>query len=233
MKNIKTYSFFIIAILIAVATVYFSYANGLFRFTDPSTADYPVRGLDVSHHQGEIDWPRVPGDQFSFVYIKATEGGDFRDTKFDMNWAGAQAAGLKTGAYHFFTLCRPGADQAKNFIEVVPPAANAMPPAIDLEYVGNCKARPSRADFIRELDVFVEAVQRHYKQKPVLYVTEHFFDDYLSGTDYADFPLWVRGIFAEPSRDKFPAMIIWQYADNARVPGIAGPVDLNAAIQTP
>ena len=69
-------------------------------------------------HQGPIDWQRVAGDGIGFVYMKATEGGDWVDATFAPNWAGARAAGLKVGAYHFFTLCRAGADQAANFLRV-------------------------------------------------------------------------------------------------------------------
>src|SRR3954453_12196349 len=64
-------------------------------------------GVDVSNHQGEIDWRPVAADDMSFAYIKATEGGDFIDDRFRPNWDGAAAAGLDRGAYHFFTLCRP------------------------------------------------------------------------------------------------------------------------------
>ena len=86
----------------------------------PSDRDFPSQGIDVSHHQGPIEWPLLPRQGVDFAYIKATEGGDFRDSAFAANWAGARAAGIARGAYHFFTLCRSGADQAANFIAAVP-----------------------------------------------------------------------------------------------------------------
>src|SRR6476620_6575337 len=81
---------------------------------------YGVIGIDVSNHQGDIDWSALAGSNVAFAYIKATEGGDFRDKRFQLNWEGAKKAGITRGAYHFFTQCRPGAEQAKNFIATVP-----------------------------------------------------------------------------------------------------------------
>lgn len=76
------------------------------------------RGLrvDVSNHQGDIDWRAVARDDIRFAYLKATEGGDFIDKRFEKNWTGAGSADIDRGAYHFFTLCRPGVDQARNFL---------------------------------------------------------------------------------------------------------------------
>jgi len=86
----------------------------------PSDDLYPHQGIDVSHYQGRIDWRALPAQGVDFAYIKASEGGDLRDDAFAANWAGAERAGIARGAYHFFTLCRPGADQAANFIAAVP-----------------------------------------------------------------------------------------------------------------
>lgn len=116
-------------------------------------------GVDVSTHQGTIDWRRVADDDIRFAYIKATEGGDFVDDHFATNWRAAGEAGLERGAYHFFTLCRPGADQADNFLRTVPKDGSALPPAVDLEFVGNCAGRPSRDDLLRELKTFVDRVE--------------------------------------------------------------------------
>ncbi len=99
-------------------------------------------GIDVSSHQGSIDWQRVARDGIDFVYIKASEGGDAADARFRANWDGATSAGIEPGAYHFFTLCRSGADQAANFLESVPADRHALAPAVDLEFDGNCSRRP-------------------------------------------------------------------------------------------
>src|SRR5437867_1330928 len=71
----------------------------------PSPRLSGLRGIDVSHYQGAINWDDVASGGISFAYIKATEGTNFVDPLFAQNWAGAEAAGLRRGAYHFFTLC--------------------------------------------------------------------------------------------------------------------------------
>lgn len=86
---------------------------------------FPVHGIDVSRHNGAIDWPRVADAGVAFAWIKASEGGDVRDPRFTENVTGASAAGLRVGAYHFFTFCRPAADQARQFLAHSAGAAHA------------------------------------------------------------------------------------------------------------
>lgn len=62
--------------------------------------DYPVQGFDVSHHQENINWKNIT-PKFQFVYLKATEGGDYKDPKFQENWLKAREHGFHVGAYHF------------------------------------------------------------------------------------------------------------------------------------
>ena len=146
-------------------------------------------GIDVSAHQGVIDWTRVAGDNISFVYVKATEGGDFTDSRFAQNWTGAHEAGLDRGVYHFFTLCTPGAAQAQHFLDVAPPNADALAPAVDLELVGNCGARPSAADVTEQLQHFLIPVEQAWGREVVLYVGDDFERAY-PVRDQLDRPLW-------------------------------------------
>ena len=81
---------------------------------------------------------KISPEKFQFVYLKATEGGDYKDSKFQENWLKAREHGFHVGAYHFYRLCRDGKTQADNFIATVPNKADALPPVIDLEYDGNC-----------------------------------------------------------------------------------------------
>src|SRR5262245_31016447 len=97
---------------------------------------YDVIGVDISNHQGDVDWQALAASNVAFAYIKATEGGDFKDKRFQLNWDGTRKAGLVRGAYHFFTQCRSGAEQAKNFIAAVPREPGMLPPVIDAEHMG-------------------------------------------------------------------------------------------------
>ncbi len=93
---------------------------GVLRQQPAATEEYPIQGFDVSHHQGDVQWHKISPQKYAFVYLKATEGGDFKDRKFQDNWLKAREHGFLVGAYHFYRLCRDGAIQAENFIATVP-----------------------------------------------------------------------------------------------------------------
>ena len=180
-------------------------------------------GVDVSSHQGSIDWDRVAADDIEFAYVKATEGGDFVDARFDRNWAGAGAAGLDRGAYHFFTLCRPGREQAANFIGVISGEAAELPPALDLELAGNCSARPDRDWVDREIGAFIDEVEEATGQIVMLYIGSDFQDRYPI-RDELDRPIWHRRVLRRPDVEGW---WIWQAHDRASIDGINTGADLN------
>ena len=85
-----------IALVVAAALILFGLCFfGIWIPNEPARAKYPIRGIDVSHHQRDINWDAVKGAGISFSYIKATEGADFKDKRFQANWAEADAA-MKT-----------------------------------------------------------------------------------------------------------------------------------------
>lgn len=191
----------------------------------PSDADWPVQGIDVSNHQGTIDWAKLPEQGVDFAYIKATEGGDFTDKSFAKNWDAAGKAGVRRGAYHFFTLCRPGAEQAAHFIATVPKTAGALPPAVDLEYMGNCSQRPNVNDVQAEVAAYLTTVEAHYGQRAVLYLTEEFDQAHQISARF-DRPLWLRSLIRQPDFGARP-WYIWQVSNFRQLDGIDGRVDWN------
>lgn len=188
----------------------------------PDRVRYPLRGIDVSHHQGVIDWPAVSRDDTLFAFIKATEGGDHRDTRFAINWVEARAAGLKVGAYHYFTLCRPGIEQARNFIAVVPKEEDALPPALDLEFPGNCPARPEPDQLRLEVEAFLNELEPHFGRQAILYVEGVFESVY--GSVLPVRVQWYPSHLVVPSHENWA---FWQYSPEGQVTGISTPVDLN------
>ncbi|MEZ6022907.1 MAG: GH25 family lysozyme [Hyphomonadaceae bacterium] len=190
----------------------------------PWAARY-VQGVDVSWHQGAIDWRALAADDVSFAYIKATEGADHVDSRFAANWRDAGAAGLYRGAYHFFTLCQPGAAQAANFIAVVPRAAGALPPAVDLEHMGPCRRGPTMTDVVAEARIFMDAVEAHYGARPIIYTTRQFHDAHLAALQGERF--WIRSLGVSP-RFRQRDWVIWQHHNRGHKRGVSGPIDLNA-----
>lgn len=208
-----------------------------FRDLDPydwrgiTPAQHPVHGIDVSRWQGEIDWPRVARSGVDFAFLKATEGGDHTDPSFAANWRAAAAAGVPRGAYHFFYLCRPAAEQAAWFLAHVPREAGALPPALDIEWnhaSRTCRTRPDPETVRAEIVTFQEIVGAALGQRPVIYTTVDFFaDNDLRRLGSEEF--WLRSVAGHP-RKTYPgqAWSFWQYTGTGVVQGVPGTVDLNA-----
>lgn len=190
----------------------------------PWAARY-VQGVDVSWHQGAIDWRTLAADDVAFAYIKATEGGDHVDPRFAVNWREARASGMHVGAYHFFTLCRSGASQAQNFIAVVPRAADALPAAVDLEHMGPCQRGPTMPNVVAEARAFMDRLEAYYGVRPIIYTTREFHDAHLAALEGERF--WIRSLGVAP-RFRERDWVIWQHHNRGHRRGVSGPIDLNA-----
>lgn len=189
-------------------------------------SEFALQGLDVSHHQGRIDWESVGEAGIDFAFVKATEGTDWIDPRGQSNWNGARAAGLRVGAYHYYLLCETGAAQAKHFIDIVPLSGSALPPVIDLEHAQNCGLDQPAQEVRAEISVMISKLRRHYGQSPIIYTTNAFYRDWLQGSFPAN-PIWIRDIDTYPRLPDGREWTIWQYSHRGRVPGIDGEVDLN------
>jgi lysozyme len=201
---------------------------GIWIPNKPSETRYPIRGIDVSHHQREIDWKSVKAFGVHFAYLKATEGADFTDPKFADNWKSSSEAGVVRGAYHFFTFGTSGQAQAANFISRVPAELDALPPAIDLEFSGFNKERRAAPDeFRRELSAFWDAIFSHYHKSPVVYTTDDFQDQYLAAMPIER--LWIREVLRTPRQP----WTFWQFSPRGRMRGVPTFVDLNVFHGTP
>jgi len=191
---------------------------------------YPVHGIDISRFQPAVDWQTARANGVNFAFIKATEGGDMADPMFMDHWRGAGAAGVRRGAYHFFYHCRPAAEQARWFIKHVPKTRGSLPPVLDMEWTPTsptCTIRRDGATIRAEAKIFMDIVERHYGQRPLIYTTVDFFEDTelwrLGGVEF-----WLRSVAAHP-KDVYDGQhwSFWQYTSTGGVPGIAGKVDIN------
>ena len=216
MTKQKLVPFFALIFLVLLLGLYFRY---------PTHSAYSVRGLDISHHQGKIEWELIPHDFVDFVYIKATEGGDFSDREFSRNWVSAQKVGIKRGAYHFFTFCTPGELQAQHFIATVGDSFGEIPPAIDIEYGGNCKKRLSDTELTQELAAFNAELKKAWGVEPLYYVTRDIYNDFPQA--FKGKRIWGRAIMTPPWREYGAFWDVWQFSSFGHVPGIKGPVDQN------
>jgi lysozyme len=198
--------------------------------TDPTPDDFPVHGIDVSKYQGQIDWHAVRHSGVAFVFMKATEGGDHLDSRFFENWEGARRAGIPRGAYHFVWWCRPPTEQMDWFVRHVPNDPDALPPVLDVEwnpYSKNCQRRVPRAEALAWMRYMLQAMERTYGKRPIIYADINFHKDVMVG-EFNDYPVWVRSVRAYPARRyENRRWTFWQYTEKGTVPGITGPVDRN------
>ncbi|MCR5718400.1 MAG: glycosyl hydrolase family 25 [Oscillospiraceae bacterium] len=185
----------------------------------PDPEKYPVRGVDVSRYQGNIDWETLASQNVSFAFIKATEGSSHQDPCFAFNWEEAQKTGMYVGAYHFFSFESGGETQAQNFIETVGDSDGTLPPVVDLEFYGDYTENPlGKAETRKILDSLLAALEKHYGTKPIIYTTTRAYYSYILGGGYGDYPLWMRDVHMEP----IVKWRFWQYSDQGMLKGYDG-----------
>ncbi len=198
----------------------------------PTAADFEIHGIDVSRYQGDIDWNSVRASGVRFAWIKATEGGDRVDEKFEANWVAAKAAGVPRGAYHFAYWCRSGEEQAAWFLQHVPNDPQALPPVLDVEWnpvSHTCPRRIPRDEALATMKTILDAMQHAYGKKPIIYTSVDFYRDVLADGSFSDYAMWVRSVKTYPDV-KYAGRHwnFWQHTAQGHVPGIRGYVDRNA-----
>lgn len=184
-----------------------------------------VDGIDVSHHNGTIDWPTVATNKnIKFAYLKATEGSTHHDRHFKRNAKEARRAGLNVGAYHFLTNKSAVKAQFDNFRKTTKGYELTLIPMLDVEEEGlqGCSMKEVR----QMVGEFCRLCIEHYGRKPVIYGPAHFFRNGLS-QDFADYYIWGSGFHGKPNIGNATKMNIWQFTEKGRVDGIRGRVDLN------
>lgn len=196
----------------------------------PSQEEYPIRGVDVSYYQGEIDWQILAEENIEFAFIKATEGSGHTDTEFEENWEESGKTDLKRGAYHFFSFESSGKAQAEHFISVVPKEAGMLAPVIDIEFYGDrFYDRPDVEETRRELQSLLDTLEEYYGVKPIIYATESSYSTYIRGA-FEEYPLWIRNVYFSPNMGMPGKWTFWQYDSEAHLAGYSGEeeyIDLN------
>jgi GH25 family lysozyme M1 (1,4-beta-N-acetylmuramidase) len=204
------------------------------------------RGIDVSRYQSgstlttcngsvQVKWASVRASGRSFAFIKATgrrASGVSEDPCFDRNWAGARAAGLYRGAYHYAiptTWAGSAAADARHFVGVTGTMQQPgdLPPVLDLEATGGL----SRAQVQAWASTWLTTVRSLTGRQPILYTGPSFWRTYVGGgSSFAGFPLWIAHYTTRSSPtvpSPWNAWTFWQSSAAGRVPGVSGYVDVN------
>jgi len=189
---------------------------------------YEIHGIDISHYQGNIDWDDVQSARINdcpvrFVFIKATEGSDKIDDKFNYNFYQAREHGIVRGAYHFWSNKTTPRAQAQHFLNNVKLEEGDLPPVLDVE------TKPqdmSDLEFQQQLLTWLNIVEYHYKVKPIIYTYHKFKMKHLSDSLFDKYPYWIAHYYVDSVtyRGKWK---FWQHTDCGKVDGIKGYVDFD------
>lgn len=210
------------------------YRNGVKTSLTVKTSG-PQKGIDISRYQSDVRWPhlyffedgtepdyRLNGavagcvSPVEFVIIKATEGGDHKDSMMDTHADNAERFGYPRGFYHFYSKTSSAEANAANYIANVHLDKNDLPPILDIEVEG------VKAD---ELLKWLGTVEKHYGRKPMIYTNERFYKMYVEGTPLAKYPLWYSR-FGRKDIDR--GAKIFQFSESGLLDGVVGhTVDVN------
>ncbi len=173
---------------------------------DPNVVQFD--GIDVSKHQGTINWAELKKySKIKFVYIKATEGADYIDPRYQENIRNAKMHGFKVGSYHFLSTKSSAVKQFQNFIKTAKREEQDLLPVIDVE-----KIRPWSSQQLRDsLKVFADLLEDYYGCKPLIYTSEKFFTSHL-GRVFANYPLFIAKYSTIAPNINYP-WVMWQFSD--------------------
>lgn len=188
-----------------------------------------MNGIDVSRHQGDINWNLVKESGIEFAIIKAggSDDGFYEDSKFQINYAEAKNNGLPVGAYYFvgpkFTSEESGKADAERFLAILKSKTFEMPVVLDLE-----STSPSDRDGATDAAIAFCEVLEKAGYYVVIYASDiSGFKDRLDIDRLTEYDKWVARYGSEPQYVNDYG--IWQYTSEGSVSGIYGNVDMNAA----
>lgn len=196
------------------------------------------KGIDVSEHQGDIDWNLVAQDGVEFAFVRVAYRGYgtgklVEDTYFDANVQGAQAAGIKVGAYIYSQAITEEEvlEEANLVLQKIAPYQLECPIVFDVEKVAGADGRMnaiSIEDRTRFAQLFCQTIE-NAGYRPMLYYNTEMGIMMLGLEALEEYDKWFaayREDFYYPYDFK-----IWQYSQSGRVQGIQSEVDLNISFE--
>jgi lysozyme len=186
-----------------------------------------VRGVDVSYHQGAVDWPAARAGGVAFAFARVADGRDLVDPAFAANWPGMKAAGVIRGAYQFFRPAQDPLAQAAAFLREIEARGGLhpgdLPPALDLEVTDGVPAAEVRA----RAHAWLARVEETVGRTPIVYTSPGFSEELGADAAFGRYTLWLA--HWETACPALPGpwarFRFWQDATDRAVPGIAAPVD--------
>jgi lysozyme len=187
-----------------------------------------LKGIDVSHYQGEVLWDKVAASGKKFAIAKATGGEDYTDPDFTDNWYGIRRHDMIRGAYHFFYAGDDPEVQAEHFLATVGKIRkNDLPPILDVEITDQV----DREQLVKNTLIWLETIEQSTQRKPIIYTDSAFGQEFLSDPRFGQYYLWLADYSIEdpklPEAWNKKQWFLLQHAQNGKVDGIKSNVDLS------
>lgn len=192
-------------------------------------------GIDVSRHNGDINWREAAGAGIAFAFVRiggrlADSGELYEDARFEDNLAGAQSAGIKTGVYFYSQAvsAQEAVEEAQFVLDKLAGRELEYPVVFDWEIYSKT-ARSANVDSVTLTScaiAFCDTIaQAGYT--PMIYIGREVGYNRLDRTQLTAYDFWFAQYAAKP--DMYYDYRIWQYTDSGSVPGVSGKVDMNLA----
>lgn len=221
-KSITMNSRFLTLLLVFSSIVNFSLSAHNYRqvTVNQLETEGKIWGIDMSHHQCDVEWEKLSIQKPNFIFFKATEGATHVDTKYSQNYDNARKEGIIVGTYHFFSYKSTGKAQAEHFLSVAKYNPGDLPLVLDAE---NARYMPSQKIITKELMDFIKTVTEKTGKKPIVYCNNKYYKQYLEAELKNDHILWICDFQKEPDCDWH----FWQATDQLKISGVRGTVDFN------
>ena len=204
-------------------------------------ADYPIRGVDLSQFNREINW-RGLASAVNFAYLRASNA-TREDSAFKASWQSSKEAGIARGAYHVLGFCGPVEREFDFIRSVVPKSEDALPFAVDAEFYMSgpprevaCARSMGTQQVQSRILQMARLLQGYYGKVPLIYGPRQAFSDF-QDAQFSRYMIWFSS-FARGSSTPDLRLggrnpwTLWQYTEAATVPGVPGKIDDNVFFGT-
>lgn len=182
----------------------------------------PLYGIDISHYQGQLLEEHARFPQLDFVITKATQGLDYQDPDFLLNWNALKEKNITRGAYHFYMIKDSPQLQAEYFYKIVGDIqAEDMSPIVDIE-AGSFAGSTDTKELLKNFKIFLDAVAIKFQRTPIIYSNYAFAEKHLTEEWLSKYPLWIaeysnRPTPLVPSTWSQKGFYIWQKSSNYHI----------------
>ncbi len=194
-----------------------------------------IKGLDVSHWNGDPDFAALRDQGMQFVFSKATQGTSLVDDTYQRQTRQARKAGLIAGAYHFFDYRKGGIAQAKHYLDTLRATTgldSLLPLVVDVETLGSM-GTPNKTLARTRLHAMLDELYRQTGRYPMIYTSRHMWEKVVGApSSFRQYPLWVACWSCDTIHmpNGWSDWLFWQ-AGQFRL-GVDGKLDLNVYAAT-